>query len=113
MLLWLAGLGLSEEVAALLLLDLWCHHRSAEFRNWVKDNYPWIKLVYIPGGCTGKVQPADVGLNRPMKVRCCTPPWFSCCCSCGAAVEGQGGRVCQLMAWRALLRVDPPPPRWR
>jgi hypothetical protein len=54
--------------AALLLLDLWCHHRSAEFRTWVEVNYPWIKLVYIPGGCTGKVQPADVGLNRPVKV---------------------------------------------
>ena len=95
MLLWLAGLGLSEEVAALLLLDLWCHHRCAQFRNWVKDNYPWIKLVSIPGGCTGKVQPADVGLNHPMKVSCCSPTWFtSCCCNWW---------VCRLKAWPALL----------
>ena len=39
-------------------------------------------------------------------------------CSCGAAVEEQGGRVCQLMAWQTLLWVEPlltphPHPRWR
>ncbi|KAL4423427.1 hypothetical protein ABPG77_010005 [Micractinium sp. CCAP 211/92] len=26
-----------------------------------------VKLVYIPGGCTGVAQPADVGLQRPLK----------------------------------------------
>jgi hypothetical protein len=27
------------------------------------------KVVHIPGGCTGLVQPLDVGYNRPFKTR--------------------------------------------
>ncbi|KZT31644.1 hypothetical protein SISSUDRAFT_963577, partial [Sistotremastrum suecicum HHB10207 ss-3] len=35
-----------------LQLDCWSVHRSEEFRTWMKKNYPWIILLYVPGGCT-------------------------------------------------------------
>ncbi len=28
-----------------------------------------VEVIHIPGGCTGLVQPLDVGYNRPFKVR--------------------------------------------
>ncbi len=50
-----------------LLLDCWSVHTSKEFRDWMTTCYPRYHLVYVPAGCTGKAQPADVGLQRPFK----------------------------------------------
>ncbi|KZS96601.1 hypothetical protein SISNIDRAFT_387678, partial [Sistotremastrum niveocremeum HHB9708] len=36
----------------ILQLDCWSVHRSEEFRTWMRENYPWIRLQYVPGGCT-------------------------------------------------------------
>ncbi|QRV96744.1 Ulp1 protease family, carboxy-terminal catalytic domain protein [Ceratobasidium sp. AG-Ba] len=49
-------------------IDCWAVHRSAEFRNWMATNYPWIKILYVPGGCTGLFQACDVGLQRILKL---------------------------------------------
>lgn len=57
---------LSQE--CLLQLDVWKVHRSKEFRGWMEDNYPWIILEFVPGGCTGLWQPCDVGIQRPLKL---------------------------------------------
>lgn len=51
----------------LWVIDVWSVHRSLEFRTWLRSTYPWITLNYIPGGCTGLWQAADVGIQRPMK----------------------------------------------
>ena len=48
-------------------IDCWSVHRSQEFRNWMQENYPWILIRYIPGGCTGIFQPCDVGIQRILK----------------------------------------------
>ena len=40
----------------------------------MKENYPFIKLVFVPGGCTGNFQPADVVLQRPLKLVLCKRP---------------------------------------
>src|SRR5258708_24128065 len=32
------------------------------------DNYPWIILDYIPGGCMGLWQPCDVGIQHILKL---------------------------------------------
>ncbi|QRV73434.1 ATP-binding cassette sub-family A member 6 [Ceratobasidium sp. AG-Ba] len=49
-------------------IDCWAVHRSAEFRNWMAINYPWIIILYVPGGCTGLFQACDVGLQRILKL---------------------------------------------
>ncbi|KIJ38219.1 hypothetical protein M422DRAFT_146807, partial [Sphaerobolus stellatus SS14] len=46
-------LGLPEDQECLWQLDIWAIHRSLQFRNWMRRQYPWIILEYVPGGCTG------------------------------------------------------------
>jgi hypothetical protein len=60
-------LGLHPNQKALLIIDVWSVHRSAEFQDWMRENYPNIIIDFIPGGCTGIGQPLDVGINRPFK----------------------------------------------
>ena len=42
-------------------------HTSEEFRGWMKEKRPYYHLVYVPAGCTGIAQPANVILQRPLK----------------------------------------------
>ncbi|EJD48848.1 hypothetical protein AURDEDRAFT_60543 [Auricularia subglabra TFB-10046 SS5] len=58
-----ATLNLPPDQECILQLDCW----SAEFRSWMTASYPWIKLDYVPGGCTGIWQPCDVGIQRGLK----------------------------------------------
>ena len=44
-------------------IDCWSVHRSQEFRDWMRENYPWILMQYVPGGCTGIIQLCDVGIQ--------------------------------------------------
>ena len=52
----------------LLQLDVWSVHRSREFKGWMKLEYPWILLEFVPGGCTGIFQACDVGIQRTLKL---------------------------------------------
>jgi hypothetical protein len=52
---------------AVLILDCWSVHTSKDFREWMKETHPHYHLVYVPAGCTGIAQPADVILQRPLK----------------------------------------------
>ncbi|KAF9545737.1 hypothetical protein CPC08DRAFT_613596, partial [Agrocybe pediades] len=45
-------LGLPVTQKALWQIDVWLVHRSVEFCDWMKQNYPNIILDYVPGGCT-------------------------------------------------------------
>ncbi|KZO94952.1 hypothetical protein CALVIDRAFT_471354, partial [Calocera viscosa TUFC12733] len=49
------------------IIDCWSVHRSADFRAYMQDEWPWILLQFIPAGCTGVIQPADAGMQRPLK----------------------------------------------
>lgn len=51
-----------------LQLDVWKVHRGREFTGWMTDNYPWIILEFVPGGCTGLFQPCDVRIQRVLKL---------------------------------------------
>ena len=51
----------------ILHFDAYPVHISAEFRAWLKAEFPQILLVYVPANCTSKVQIADLVLNRPLK----------------------------------------------
>ena len=57
----------SESPHAIIICDCWSVHRSKEFREHVATYYPNYHLVFVPAGCTGKAQPADVVLQRPLK----------------------------------------------
>ncbi|KAF9520801.1 hypothetical protein BS47DRAFT_1255428, partial [Hydnum rufescens UP504] len=60
-------LFLSSHQKAILFIDAWSVHQLDEFMGWMKQNYPYIKVTFVPAGCTGKLQPADVGLQCVIK----------------------------------------------
>ena len=49
-------------------IDCWSVHQSLEFRSWMRKDYPWIRIHYIPANCTGLFQPCDVGIQRVLKL---------------------------------------------
>ncbi|KAL1939409.1 hypothetical protein VTO73DRAFT_9965 [Trametes versicolor] len=49
-------------------IDVWSVHRSEEFRTWMKDEYAWIIVIYVPGGCTPLLQACDVGIQKLLKL---------------------------------------------
>ncbi|KAL1697940.1 hypothetical protein EV121DRAFT_166689, partial [Schizophyllum commune] len=50
----------------ILLLDVYPVHTSAEFRA-VLRSYKNLLFCYVLNSCTGIMQPADVGLQHPIK----------------------------------------------
>lgn len=52
----------------ILQIDCWSVHRSARFLDWMAEEYPWIIVLFVPGGCTGLFQACDVGLQRILKL---------------------------------------------
>jgi len=52
---------------AVLLIDCWSVHKSEEFLLWMKEEYPHLIILFVPGGTTSKFQPADTSLNCPFK----------------------------------------------
>jgi hypothetical protein len=58
---------LPRDSRAIVLLDCWSVHKSAEFRTFVKKKYKNIILVFIPPNCTSKLQICDTHLNFPFK----------------------------------------------
>lgn len=67
MLRWFRGVVLpyTHSRKTLLVLDSFSAHESTEFLELARSKNVDISL--IPGGCTSKVQPLDVCLNRPFK----------------------------------------------
>jgi hypothetical protein len=51
-----------------LLLDSYRCHMMSSVVERIQDL--GIEVEHIPGGCTGLVQPVDVGINKPFKNRC-------------------------------------------
>ena len=39
-----------------ILLDCWSVNTSREFRAWIEEKYPYMRLRFIPAGLTGKFQ---------------------------------------------------------
>ena len=59
--------NLPANAAVVLQLDVWAVHISKEFRDFISNKHPYVRLVYIPPNCTSKLQVADVVLNYPFK----------------------------------------------
>jgi hypothetical protein len=55
------------EQQVMLQIDIYPVHTSAAFRDWLYETYPFIKLRYIPAGCTPVAQVLDTFVNRPFK----------------------------------------------
>ena len=58
-------LGLPETQKAVLLLDVFAAHRGELFIAKLKEA-GWAP-VFIPGGCTGELQPLDLSCNKLLK----------------------------------------------
>ncbi|THU80666.1 hypothetical protein K435DRAFT_600201, partial [Dendrothele bispora CBS 962.96] len=58
---------LDDDQMSILFIDSYPVHTSQEFRTFIWNKYPRIILIFVPRNCTGKFQPADVGLQRPIK----------------------------------------------
>lgn len=59
--------GRAVDAACVLIIDCWPVQTTPQFREWMLKEYHWIKLMYVPPGCTSKLQPCDVSLQRPFK----------------------------------------------
>ncbi|KAE9389251.1 hypothetical protein BT96DRAFT_947016 [Gymnopus androsaceus JB14] len=58
---------LDDNQKAILYIDIYPVHTSKPFRAFVFDDFPNLILIFVPGNTTGKFQPADVGLQCPIK----------------------------------------------
>ncbi len=54
-------------IVPIILLDAYQCHMMASVTNKIAKL--GIKIIHIPGGCTGLCQPLDVGINKPFKAR--------------------------------------------
>ena len=53
------------KVRSLLIMDAFSAHETEDIFDLAKSHI--VDLAIIPGGCTSKVQPLDVCLNKPFK----------------------------------------------
>ncbi|KAF7793930.1 hypothetical protein EIP86_005052 [Pleurotus ostreatoroseus] len=58
---------LPSDQKAILLIDCYPVHIGLEFRTFVWKEFPNVFLIFVPANCTGIFQPADVGIQRPVK----------------------------------------------
>ena len=52
--------------------DVYAVHREAKTREWIKENYDWILLLFVPASTTKKLQELDVGCNSTIQTGCKT-----------------------------------------
>jgi hypothetical protein len=52
-----------QHQACVTQLDVYAVHREKKTRDWIKENFPWMKLLFVPARTTKKLQELDVGVN--------------------------------------------------
>ena len=59
---------------SILIVDCWYGWKDQDrkktlqnFRDYVRQRYPWLKLLFVPAACTDLVQPADRGMISWLK----------------------------------------------
>ena len=62
---------------SLLVMDTFSAHCSDEIISLLSKHHS--RFALIPGGCTSKLQPLDVSLNKPFKQVCRQEFHTSCC----------------------------------
>lgn len=61
-------LGYPDDQECCALIDCWTVHRGREFLDMMWDEWPWLRIRFVPARCTGLAQPCDVGIQRPYKL---------------------------------------------
>ncbi|KAJ3493456.1 hypothetical protein NLJ89_g11016 [Agrocybe chaxingu] len=59
--------GLDEDQKAILYIDCYPVHAGEGFKCYILESHPNIIICFVPRNCTPVFQPADVGLQRPIK----------------------------------------------
>eukprot|EP00475_Leptophrys_vorax_P025086 TRINITY_DN34_c0_g1_i3.p1 TRINITY_DN34_c0_g1~~TRINITY_DN34_c0_g1_i3.p1 ORF type:complete len:253 (+),score=52.19 TRINITY_DN34_c0_g1_i3:2529-3287(+) len=54
-----------------LLIDCWKVHKKESFLKWLKERIPRCFVLFVPAGCTSKLQPADLVLQLVFKHHVC------------------------------------------
>ena len=55
------------EQRCVFIIDVWQGWCFMGFPAWMRQQYPWIKLVYVPPRCTPIAQPMDRGIIAKLK----------------------------------------------
>ena len=50
-----------------LIIDVWWGWLNADLREWIRREYKWIKLIFVPASCTPVAQPMDRGVIAMIK----------------------------------------------
>ena len=50
-----------------LLWDCASVHRKASLLEWIRTAHPECHVLFVPGGCTAELQPADISIQQPLK----------------------------------------------
>ena len=63
-----AAIGKPADAVCILIVDCWYGWKDQDkkktlitFRHYVRNHYPWLRLLFVPAACTDLVQPADRG----------------------------------------------------
>jgi hypothetical protein len=69
-----ASMDLPADNAAVLIVDCWYGWKDQDkmktlqnFRDYVSQRYPWLRLLFVPAACTDLAQPADRGMVSWLK----------------------------------------------
>ena len=69
-----AAIGKAADAVCVLIVDCWYGWKDQDkkktlisFRHYVRDHYPWIRLLFVPAACTDLAQPADRGFISWLK----------------------------------------------
>ncbi len=63
------GMGLVAGIQkCFLLVNCWWAWLDAEFREWLKQEHPYVLLLYVPACCTLAGQPNGARINAIIEV---------------------------------------------
>ena len=60
------GLEYGEQ-HVVLILDVWYGWIDPGFTAWLRESYPFVRLIYVPPACTPIGQPMDAGIIPSVK----------------------------------------------
>lgn len=60
-------LGLPMDFPCIWIIDCWSVHIKDAFLVWIRKQYPFIRVLFIPANCTGLMQPCDLVGQRDLK----------------------------------------------